>query len=84
MLVDSNPREIAQAIVCEHVRLERLYGAWKAESIADEVMDTLLTARDDSARRRVDAVLANSMFDSACGRSRGAAPKPATGDSSRS
>jgi hypothetical protein len=81
LLTDSNPRHIAQAIACEHVRLGRLYGSWRASAIAKEVRDTIYTADDDSARIRVDGIIGASAFDLSCGYPRDAAPQQPSGDS---
>lgn len=83
LLADSNPRVIGQAIVCENVRLVRLYGGRRAAEIAKEVSDTIYRSNDESALRRADAVLANSAFDLSCGYPPGPYPPPITGDSAR-
>lgn len=67
LLVDPDPVTIAQAITCEHGRLIRLYGPYKADSISRRVRDTIYTWRDQAARRRVDAKLANHVFYTDCG-----------------
>jgi hypothetical protein len=66
LLVDSNPRAIGQAIICEHKRLQRTYGLWEAEVIADRVMDTVFKADDAKERARVERVLANTTFTIEC------------------
>ena len=68
MLTDSNPRAIAQAIVCEQGRLQDVYGEGKGEVIAREVFDTVYTDADRERRRQVDRKLANNMFTLECGR----------------
>jgi hypothetical protein len=68
VLTDSNPRAVAQAIVCEHGRLHDVFGAAKAELIAREVFDTVYTNADRERRRQVDRKLANNMFTLDCGR----------------
>ena len=83
ILTDSNPRAIAQAMVCENVRLIRLYGGEKAAKITAEVRDTIYRSTDEAAFRRVDAILANNVFDLSCGYPPGKYPKPAESDSLR-
>lgn len=72
MLTDSNPRAIAQALVCEQRRLLDVYGPSKGEVIAREVFETVYTDADRERRRQVDRKLANNMFTLDCGRRHGA------------
>jgi len=81
LLTDSNPRAIAQAMVCENVRLIRLYGGAKALEIAGEVKETTFRSNDEEALRRVDAKLGNSAFDLECGYPPGPNPTPIPIDS---
>lgn len=67
LLDDPDPVTVYQGISCENARLIRLYGPHKADSIAQAVEDTIYTARDRPALRRVDAQLANHVFDTDCG-----------------
>lgn len=79
LLTDSNPRIIAEALLCEHVRLEALYGPGKALAIAKEVRETVYTDADRDARQRVDKILANNMIDMGCESSRNPLPPAAVG-----
>lgn len=83
LLTDSNPRAIAQAIVCENVRLGRLYGAIKADVIAREVQETIYRSSDEAAVRRVEAAVGKNAFDLSCGYPPGPNPPPITSDSGR-
>jgi hypothetical protein len=67
LLDDPKPVMVYQAISCENARLIRLYGSYKADSIAQAVEDTIYTARDRPALHRVESQLANHMFDTDCG-----------------
>jgi hypothetical protein len=66
LLTDPDPAMVYQAITCEHIRLGKLYGPYKADSIGREVEDTTYSWRDQSALRQVDAKLANHVFRSEC------------------
>jgi hypothetical protein len=66
LLEDPDPATIAQAIICEHGRLRRLYGPHKAHAIAREVEDTIYSWRDQAGLRRVDVKLANRVFRTEC------------------
>ncbi len=83
LLTDSNPRAIAQAIVCEHVRLGYQYGEPKAAAIAKQVSETVFKRNDEAALRRVDGILATGMYDATCGRPFGSDSGTVKGDSSR-
>jgi hypothetical protein len=72
-LTDSNTRAIAQAIICEHMRLGQLYGERRASEIAAEVRETVYTEADEAALRRTESKLANSMFSAECDTTAGAA-----------
>ena len=83
LLTDSNPHAIGQAITCENVRLIRIYGGVRAARITAEVRDTIYRSTDEAAFRRVDAILANNVFDLSCGYPPGRYPKPTESDSLR-
>lgn len=70
LLTDSDPRTIKQAILCEHVRLQTLYGPDRMIAISKEVRDTVYKRADREALRGIERVLANSMFDMRCESSR--------------
>jgi hypothetical protein len=63
---DSNPRAIAQAMLCEQVRLARVYGSANAEIMGEVVLAEVRKETDPEARRRVDNRLANNMFSMEC------------------
>jgi hypothetical protein len=57
---------IAEAVVCENLRLIRLFGPAKAESIGAEVDDTLSAALGRDAKRRLDSALAHRVIRANC------------------
>jgi hypothetical protein len=63
--------------------LIRLYGGASAAKITAEVRDTIYRSTDEVALRRVDALLANNVFDLSCGYAPGPYPKPTDVDSLR-
>jgi hypothetical protein len=66
MLTAPDPGVPYQAMMCETKRLILLYGPEGAESIRQEVVDTIYTRNDRAARRRVESKLAHRVFYSAC------------------
>jgi hypothetical protein len=62
LYVDSNPRAIAQAILCEQDRLATTHGAAKTELISRRVLAPIRETAHPQERARVEIALKNNMF----------------------